>query len=231
MQLIERRLRAPQLMRLIATGIDATASGDGARFRRRVGLGGRPYLLYLGRVDPGKGADELYRFAQESIARTNLELSLVFAGENVMGLPPSDGVVFTGFVDEQTKFDALAGATVFVNPSYFESFSIVLCEGWVQGRPALVQGASNVLAGHLRRSGGGLTYESFAEFDVALRRLLDDDPLRDALGQRGREYVLENFGWPVVIERYEALLAEVRYRFDASRRPSWFGPSIAAAGL
>ena len=222
MQLIEHRLRAPQLLSLIATGIDATVTGEGERFRRRFGLGNQQYLLYLGRLDPGKGADELYRFTLASITRNSLDLSLVVVGENVMGLPPADGVVFTGYVDEQTKNDALAGATVFANPSYFESFSIVLCEAWMQGRPALVQGASNVLAGHVRRSGGGLTYRSFAEFDSALRLLLGDGALRDKMGARGREYVLENFDWSLVIERYEALLAEVRSRFDAARRPDWF---------
>ncbi|MEO8697396.1 MAG: glycosyltransferase family 4 protein [Acidimicrobiales bacterium] len=229
MQLIERRLRAPQLLRLIGTGIDDTPPGDGARFRRQFGLGERPYLLYLGRLDPGKGADELYRFARAAMARDNLDVALVVAGENVMGLPPANGVVITGFVDDQTKYDALAGASVFANPSYFESFSIVLCEAWIQGRPALVQGASDVLAGHVGRSGGGLAYRSFAEFDVALRRLLDDAPLRDVMGQRGRNYVLDNFGWPAVIERYEALLVEVRSRFDAARRPNWFVADTRAA--
>ena len=228
MDLLRQRLRASQLLVHIGTGIDANLNGDGERFRRRFGLGDRPYLLYLGRLDSAKGADELYRFARASIQRSNLGLALVLVGENVMQLPPADDVVFTGFVDEQTKHDALAGATIFVNPSFFESFSMVLCEAWVQRRPALVQGASTVLAGHVRRSGGGLIYRSFADFDAALHRLLGDPALQAAMGARGHDYVLENFGWPVVIERYEALLAEVRTRFDAGRRPNWFTPSVGA---
>ena len=227
--LLEQRIRGPQTLALIGTGIDDSVRGNGARFRARFGLANRPYLLYLGRLDPGKGADELYRFAQKSIERGGRDLSLVIVGENVMGLPPADGVLFTGFVDEQTKYDALASATIFANPSYFESFSIVLCEAWVQCCPALVQGASDVLAGHVGRSGGGLVYRSFAEFDVALDRLLDDAALRSEMGRRGREYVVANFGWPAVLERYEALLVEVRSRFDASRRADWFDATSGGA--
>ena len=60
----------------------------------------------------------------------------------------------------------LSGARAFVQPSYFESFSIVLMEAWAAGRPALVQGHCDVLLGHARRSGGAIPYFDFATFEA-----------------------------------------------------------------
>jgi glycosyltransferase involved in cell wall biosynthesis len=69
-----------------------------------------------------------------------------------------------GFLDESMKQAAIKGSLALVQSSYFESFSIVLCEAWVQARPALVQGASPVLRGQAERSGGAIAYEGLAGF-------------------------------------------------------------------
>jgi glycosyltransferase involved in cell wall biosynthesis len=109
-------------------------------------------------IDPAR-SDELYRYFVEMRRRDIGDLALVVVGEAVTELPPHADVVVTGFVDEQTKCDALAGATALVQPSYFESFSIALCEAWAAGVPALVQGRCAVLAGQ-SAAGGGLPYRA-----------------------------------------------------------------------
>lgn len=202
---------------LVGLGVDTELVGDGARFRRDFDLGDDPFVVYLGRIDPGKGPDELYRFMVTLMDQARTDAKLVVVGEPVVSLPPHPGVVFTGFVDEQTKHDALAAATVFAQPSYFESFSLSLCEAWVQGRPALVQARCDVLRGQATRSGGGIPYTGLAEFDAALSRLLGDATLRDQLGAAGREYVRRNYQWPEVLARYERLLERVAGEWAAAR--------------
>lgn len=194
---------------LIGMGVDTGVLGDGERFRARFGLGSEPLVLYLGRIDPGKGPDELYRYMATLHDRGRTDATLVVVGEPVVALPDHPAVRFTGFVDEQAKHDALAAATVFAQPSYFESFSLSLCEAWVQCRPALVQGRCAVLAGQARRSGGAIPYEGLAEFDAGLARLLGDQGLRASMGAAGRDYVTSNYNWEVVLDRYEALLERV----------------------
>lgn len=194
---------------LIGMGVDTHVVGDGDRFRSQFDLGDEPVVLYLGRIDPGKGPDELYRYMATLHDRGRTDAKLVVVGEPVVSLPEHPAVRFTGFVDEQTKHDALAAATVFAQPSYFESFSLSLCEAWVQSRPALVQGRCAVLAGQARRSSGALPYESLAEFDAGLARLLSDPGLRDSMGAAGMAYVVDNYHWDVVLDRYEALLDRV----------------------
>ena len=107
------------------------------------------------------------------------------------------------------SLDATVGATALVQPSYFESFSLALCEGWVCRRPAIVQGRCEVLVGQARRSNGGLPYRSFAEFAAAVARLLQDYALGAEMGEAGRQYVLANYEWDSVLERYERFVSRV----------------------
>ena len=156
------------------------------------------------------------------------DLALVIVGDPVTRPDPHPDLVVTGYIDEQSKFDALAGAELLVQPSYFESFSIALCEGWSQERPALVQGRCEVLAGQVARSNGGLVYRSFAEFAENLSRLLADAPLRTALGRSGRDYVRSSFDPELVIDRYEAFIAEIASRAPGGRVPRrrrWRSPA------
>jgi glycosyltransferase involved in cell wall biosynthesis len=223
LELIQRRFRFTPDAEVIGLGVDLHPQANGNRFRAAYGLGDRPYMIFLGRIDPGKGSDELYRYFVEYHRRVDVA-ALVVVGEPVTTFEPHPDVIVTGFVDEQTKQDALGGATLLVQPSYFESFSLALCEGWVVRQPALVQGRCAVLAGQARRSGGGIPYRSFAEFAESATMLLQRPDLRHALGEAGRRYVVDNYDWDVVIAHYEDFIARTidrRHRHD--ERPAQVG--------
>jgi glycosyltransferase involved in cell wall biosynthesis len=209
--LVRHRFRLPRPTAEIGLGLDdvpRTPDVDG--FRARFGLGERPYLVTLGRVDVSKGAVELAEFFAEFRRRHPAPLALVLVGEPVSDLPAdlvaSGDIVVTGVVDEATKHAALAGAELLVQPSYFESFSLALCEGWLHERAALVQGRCAVLDGHVRRSGGGIPYAGYPEFEAALEQLLAEPALCRVLGRRGRAYVLDRYRWDRVLDRTERLL-------------------------
>ena len=85
-----------------------------------------------------------------------------------------------------------------VVPSPHESLSITALEAWSLGRPVLANGLSDVLAGQCRRSGGGLAYTHYEEFESSLNRLLRDAALREDLGSRGREFVEKNYSWETI---------------------------------
>lgn len=201
------RLRRPSVT--TGVGIDLATTGDEARFRAAFGLGDAPYLLYVGRLDPHKGTEELFAFFTAYKARRPGPLKLVFMGEPIQPIEEHEDVVVTGFVDEETKHDGLAGCLALMMPSYFESFSIVLLEAWVHRKPAIVQGNCDVLDGQARRSGGGLPYRSFGEFEEAVELVRTDVALREALGAAGRRYTEEHYDWDVVLGRYERFLESV----------------------
>ena len=201
------RLRRPSVT--TGVGADLTSTGDAEAFRSAYGLADDPYLLYVGRLDPHKGTEELAQFFAAYKARRPGPLKLVFMGQPIRPIEPHDDIVLTGFVDERVKHDGLAGCEAFVMPSYFESFSIVLVEAWVHRKPALVQGHCAVLDGQARRSGGALPYRSYGEFEEALDLLLGDAALRRAMGDAGRAHAEEHYDWNVVLGRYERFLESV----------------------
>jgi glycosyltransferase involved in cell wall biosynthesis len=165
--------------------------------------------VYAGRIDANKGATELHHYFRIYRQRRRTSLKLVMIGEDVARLPDHPDVIKTGFVDRSTKDAGLKGALVLVQPSYFESFSFVLMEGWAAGLPALVQSRCAVTAGQARRSRGGLPYSGYPEFEAALDLLLERAELRQALGQAGREYVAERYSWGTVLERFTDLVTAV----------------------
>jgi glycosyltransferase involved in cell wall biosynthesis len=205
-QLVARRFRVRQPTAVTGIGIDLDVSGDGQVFRDAFGLGDRPYLLYVGRVDPAKGSTELVEFFLKYKERAPGPLALVLLGEKVAAVAEHEDIVSTGFVEEQMMHHAMAGSMALVHPSYFESFSLVLAESWALGRPALVQGHCDVLTGQAYRSGGAIPYRGFAEFEVAVEMLLEGPELGEAMGEAGRRYVAKRYPWNVVLDRYERML-------------------------
>ncbi|HEX2039529.1 MAG TPA: glycosyltransferase family 4 protein [Acidimicrobiales bacterium] len=208
-EFVERRFRLRRPSAVLGIGMDLDATGAEERFRREHGLGDRPYVVFVGRVDPHKGAVELADMFRAYKARNPGPLALVVVGEPVWPLEPHPDIVVTGFVDESVKRDALDGAIALLQPSYFESFSMVVTEAWVQGKPVLGQRRNDVVFGQLRRSGGGIPYTGFAEFECALDMVLGDAALRERLGKNGRAYVERRYRWDDVLDRYERFLGHI----------------------
>ena len=211
--LIGRRFRRVPPAVVVGVGVDVDPA-EPQKFTELYGLGDTPYLLYAGRVEEGKGARELLdAFTAYKAKHASDPIKLVFLGEAVMTLPERTDVIVTGFVDAPTRDAALAGAYALVQPSRFESFSMVLTEAFAHGRPALVQGDCAVLRGHAYRSGAAIPYRNGLEFEAALRALRADQDRVNAMGDAGRAYVQREYDWDVVLERYESLLRAVTKEF------------------
>jgi glycosyltransferase involved in cell wall biosynthesis len=180
----------------------------GAVFRRRHRLYG-PILLYGGRIDPGKGCEELLQYFSEYVKEGG-DATLALMGVKLMPLPEDPSVRFAGRLTESEKLQALEAATVVVCPSPYESLSLLALEALSVGTPILANARAAVLVEHATRSNGGLWYADRDEFVEALKLLVGDEPLRRALGRNGRDYVRRNFRWDAVLGRYERLFAKVR---------------------
>ena len=99
-----------------------------------------------------------------------------------------------------------------VNPSAYESFSLVLLESWTLGVPVLVNASCAATMEHCRRSGGGVWFDSFRTFEVAVERLTGDPEVRAMLGAAGRSYTARYYRWPSIIDRYTRFLEGVVVR-------------------
>ncbi|MEN3272812.1 MAG: hypothetical protein V7636_1573 [Actinomycetota bacterium] len=194
---------SPQLV--LGLGVDE-GDGDPDAARAALGLGDRPFLHYQGRVDAGKGTTMLAEFFAAYKERRPGPLALVLAGPIDDPPPPHPDIFTPGAADDALMWGLFRAATVYVHPSAYESFSIVLMDAWEGGRPALVNGRCDVTREHCERSGGGLWFDSYATFEVVLDRLLADADLRARLGAAGKAYVDAHYRWPTLLERYRAFL-------------------------
>jgi glycosyltransferase involved in cell wall biosynthesis len=180
----------------------------GSVFRRRHRLYG-PIALYGGRIDPGKGCEELIEYFS-SYVREGGDATLALMGAKLMALPEEPFIRFAGLLSEGERIQALGAATVVICPSPYESLSLLALEAMSVGTPVLVNARSAVLVEHCVRSNGGLWYADRNEFIECLNLLMSDARLRAALGRNGRDYVRKNYRWEVVLGKYERIFAKVR---------------------
>jgi len=199
----------PPRTAVVGMGLD-DFEADGEGFRSRRGLTA-PYVMYSGRREPLKGTPLLLDYLAAFRSRRGRDVKLVLTGSGPFEAPAElvPHVIDLGFVSEREKHDAMAGAAVFCNPSVNESLGIVILEAWLAGTCALVHGAGAVLAHQCRKSNGGLWFRNYPEFEQCLERLLDEPGLASALSARGRQYVLREYSWERIEDRFFEALAKL----------------------
>ena len=180
----------------------------GAVFRRRHRLYG-PIVLYGGRIDPGKGCEELIEYFSSYVTGGG-EATLALMGVKLMSLPEEPFIRFAGLLSDSERLQALEAATVVACPSPYESLSLIALEAFSVGTPILANARSAVLVEHCVRSNSGLYYADRDEFVECLKLLVGDQALRVAMGRNGREYIRRNYRWDVVLGKYERIFAKIR---------------------
>lgn len=118
--------------------------------------GGRPYLLFLGRIHPKKGLEALIRSYAATRAGLPGEPELVIAGpggdtahgrelrELAEGLCPPGTVRWPGMVTGAAKAAMLQGCEAMVLTSFQENFGIAVAEALGCGRPVLISDQVNI---------------------------------------------------------------------------------------
>jgi glycosyltransferase involved in cell wall biosynthesis len=182
----------------------------GTMFRRRHRLHG-PFVLYGGRIDPGKGCEELIEYFGTYV-QDGGDASLVLMGVKLMPLPEEPFIRFAGRLSDQERLLALEAATVVVVPSPYESLSLLALEAFAVGTPILANARSEVLVDHCHKSNAGLYYSDRDEFTECLRLLITDAHLRENMGRNGRRYVRQNYRWDVILGKYEQMFTKLRKR-------------------
>ena len=196
----------PARSEVVGLGLDPFEA-DPHAFAQRRGIA-QPYVIYSGRRETLKGTPLLCAYLDTFRARTGRDVKIVFTGSGQIDAPESlrPHLLDAGFLPEQEKHEAMAGAVAFIHPSVNESLGIVLLESWLAGTPALVHAKGVVLRDQCRRAGGGLWFRNFPDFEAALALLLDRPGTRNALGAAGRRFVLDEYAWPAVERRLLGLL-------------------------
>ena len=219
----DREQVAPTSRETLAPHIEGPANA----FRRRHRIHG-PFALYGGRIDPGKGCEEMLEYFQAYLAEGG-DVTLALMGTKLMPLPEDPHVRFAGMLPDEERLHALEAATVVIVPSPHESLSLLALEAFAVGTPVLVNARSEVLVDHCRQSHAGLYYADRWEFSEALKLLLNEPQLRTAMGHNGRAYVNRHYRWSTILSKYERMFARLRTApREAERAPERDRPREAS---
>lgn len=184
-------------------------------------------LLFLGRIDPKKGLDLLApAFAQVRQQLPNTHL--VVAGPDNIGFLPTvknffaeagclEDVTFTGMLTGQMKYAALSAAEIYVAPSYSEGFSMSVLEGMASGLPCVITTGCNFP----EAGAAGAAHVVPPTVDAiagAMQDCLSDLPAAEAMGQRARQFVFDNYSWSVVAQQMASVY---RWVLGQQAKPDW----------
>lgn len=181
--------------------------------RKKYGLGGRDYILFMGRLTPEKRVDWLIRVFQKTNNKTinGERIKLVIAGgssatqdyiRQIQSLSNGDpDIIFTGNVTGDEKAELLSNAWLFVLPSSLEGYPIVLIEAKIYGLCCLV---SDIPA-HREAIRSGIEGYFFhthdlSNFQAALQRLFDNPQQVDRIRDLAKEFIEKQPGWDMIVK-------------------------------
>lgn len=196
---------------VIGGGVDTDFLGNGENFRAKFHIND-PFILYAGRKDSGKNVDQLITYFCEYKKRTlNKRLKLILIGGGSITIPKDyqSDILDLGFVTTQDKYDAYAAALALCQPSPHESFSLVIMESWLSGRPVLVNEHCDVTKNFVTTVNGGLYFDNYWDFEGCIDYFINHDLECSIMGENGHRYVKENFDWNVIVRKYHAFFASL----------------------
>ena len=179
---------------------------------------GKPLIVFLGRIHPGKGLRHLVpalarcrcKKAMLAIVGPNSEnKKKVIEGLIVLhGL--QDRVIFTGMICGAEKVAALTDADLFCLPSDHENFGMAIVEALASGTPVIVSKHVAIWKEIVDAGVGAAVDQDAQTLGGEISRWLEDDQLRDSARSKARAFVWEHYDWSTIGGRwksnYQALL-------------------------
>jgi glycosyltransferase involved in cell wall biosynthesis len=177
-------------------------------------------LLFLSRIHPKKGGDRLLQAWQQlQHVHQDWRLRMVGRGEpsheqELRKLAHSlqlERVDFSGPLYGAEKSKAYFEADVFVLPTHYENFGMVVAEALAHGCPVVVSKGAPWAAVQEERCGWWVEHDVntlTGGLDAALSE--SSEALREK-GAKGRMWMERDFSWPLVAERMEASYRLVRH--------------------
>ncbi len=199
---------------VIPNGVERSQSNGHQRLR----ADDRTRLLFLGRLHPKKGIENLL---QAMATMTNgVTLSVCGEGEAdyqarlkslTAELDLTQRVTFHGRVDGEAKEQQFAEADICVVPSFTENFCNVVAESLARGVPVVA--SKGTPWARVTEVDCGLWVGNDAATLADAIRQMQTMPLRE-MGRRGRRWMQREFSWPSIadqmIQQYETLVATNR---------------------
>jgi glycosyltransferase involved in cell wall biosynthesis len=186
-----------------------------ARYRS-VSISDRPYLLYIGGVDPRRRVQDLV-LAYNLMRAEGIECDLMLAGYDFQDLDTvlnndvrqsiesssyGDHIYLLGFISPEVKSSLYRNAAVFVYPTLYEGFGLPVLEAMQQGCPVVCYDNSS-----LKEVGGNAALYATEPEDIAdiAKRLIIDKDFSDKTSLAGKAQA-KHFSWQKTTFRFTKLV-------------------------
>jgi glycosyltransferase involved in cell wall biosynthesis len=198
----------------IPTGVNYPVILKPDWIKKNYGLEGNDYILFAARLVREKGAHYLI----EAYNCLNTDKKLVIAGDaqyeekykkelrKLAG--DNKNIIFTGFVTGNLLYELFSNCYFFVLPSEIEGLPTALLEAMSYGNCCLV---SNIEENMEALNGYGFSFKNMDVSDLSLKMklLLEKPELVESVKEKAKRYVLSNFSWDSIADKFENLYKEV----------------------
>ena len=214
-QKILKRLGVVEKTQVIPTGIDTShwsqVTGHPSATLRAGGSQNEATVTYVGRLESVKGVDD-FLAATASLKQNYPELNVQVVGwfkkDHPLVSQFQNEVTFTGLRDDIAEI--LSKTDIFVLPSYSEGLSNALMEAMASGvAPVATEVGGNRFL--IENGISGFLYPpgDREALKAHIRRLIDDDAKRKAIGSAARTRIEEFFDWKIVGKKFEILFHQL----------------------
>ena len=196
------------------------SSGNARNFRNHYDLDNEKIILNVASFNPQKNQSALID-SFEKVLKKYPDHKLVLIGtlydqeyydsliEKAEKLKGSVIIIANLDFDSETLINAYAASDLFVLPSLYEPFGIVVLEAWAAGRPVICSGVGG-LSAFVHDNENTLIFDANSPKDIAKKilQIFDDKDLASRLADAGEE-TAEKYSWPNIsaklIKLYEKL--------------------------
>lgn len=194
--------------RVLGIGVDDIADCVPDRFRKKYNVD--KFLLYTGRKDPQKNVHTLIDYYCKYVQKNGPAFDLIITGPGEIQIPQQySSHIKSLILPKQDLYDAYSAAFLTCQPSLNESFSFSIMESWLCSTPVLVHGNCEVTKNHCIQSNGGLYFTDYPEFEECVNYFLNHSEESKKLALNGRNYVLQNFSWQKITEKYVNFIGSI----------------------
>ena len=194
---------------IVSVGIELSAPSDWAVTQEKYNLPDE-YMLYVGRVDQGKLNNVYTYFLNYKKVYPNSDLKFVLVGKQYSYPFNNPDIIYTNFVEEQEKISIIQHAKIVINPSLYESLSLILLEAMALKKAMLVNGNCNVLKEHCHKSNNAALYYTNEKSFIDKLHMLDSSTnLRLEMGEKGYSYVNSNYDWNIIMNKLKHVIENI----------------------
>ncbi|MDY6893953.1 MAG: glycosyltransferase family 4 protein [Thermotogota bacterium] len=172
--------------------------------------------LFVGRFHPQKGIFDLIKI-WELVCKQKKDVKLALIGskteefedkvkDEIKNRNLEKNIYLMGFLEEAEKFKVIKSSVIFLCPSFYESWGIVIAEAMASGLPVVAYDLpiyQDIYEDKIFRVPIG----DVNQFADTVTRLLTEEELRINLGLNGKKFILK-YDWDRIAERELQIFGE-----------------------